>query len=106
MEADLGQALCKRSILFLSENNTISHYYSYRSAPTSPSHMSGVYTPDSLSREGSPTPEDEIIQQQSNQQVTMVTNVAQRQPVLPPSAAELRIGQSAAGFPATSVLAG
>ena len=68
--------------------------------------MSGVYTPDSLSREGSPTPEDEIIQQQSNQQLTMVTNVAQRQPVLPPSAAELRISQPTQGYPVNTVIPG
>ncbi|KAL4240131.1 Forkhead box protein K2 [Mactra antiquata] len=78
---------------------------SSRSAPTSPSHMSGMYTPDSLSREGSPVPEDEFLQQTTiqqqqqpqQQQITLSTSVAQRsQPMLPPSAEELRINQTSA----------
>lgn len=76
---------------------------SSRSAPTSPSHMGGAYTPDSLSREGSPTPEDE-----GNQQLMVMTGAAnqRQQSMLPPSAAELRISQSAPGSPATQIIQG
>lgn len=63
-----------------------------------------MFTPDSLSREGSPVPEEELVQQtaqqqqqQPQQQIALSTNAAQRsQPMLPPSAEELRINQSAA----------
>jgi len=74
-----------------------------RSAPTSPSHMSGGYTPDSLSREGSPTPDDDGMQSMTP---PTVNTVHRTQAMLPPSAADLRISQSAPGSPATQVLAG
>lgn len=88
---------------------------SSRSAPTSPSHMSGMFTPDSLSREGSPIPEDEMSQQmmvqqqqqQQQQQIALSSGVAQRsQPMLPPSAEELRLNQSTTASPANSALPG
>lgn len=81
---------------------------SSRSAPASPSHMSGMFTPDSLSREGSPTPEDELSQQMlTQQQLAVASAVSQRsQPMLPPSAEELRISQSTTAAPANNVLQG
>lgn len=77
---------------------------SSRSAPSSPSQMSGMFTPDSLSREGSPTPENEENVQHTQQQHLL--NPAQHRPLLPPSAAELRISQSAPPSPAGTVLQG
>ena len=76
----------------------------YRSAPTSPSQMGGMYTPDSLSREGSPTPENEDHVLHTQQ----LLNPAQHRPtpVLHPSAAELRISQSAPPSPAGTILQG
>lgn len=71
-----------------------------------------MFTPDSLSREGSPTPEDELsqqmmAQQQQQQQIAVASAVAQRsQPMLPPSAEELRINQSNNAAPANNVLQG
>ncbi|CAI9734994.1 box K2-like [Octopus vulgaris] len=69
---------------------------STRSAPTSPSHVSGAFTPDSLSRDSSPIPESvpetEVIttpnsnQQQVNSRIT----------------SELRVSQSAPGSPSAS----
>ena len=58
-----------------------------------------MYTPDSLSREGSPIPEDEMPQQmivQQQQQLTLASAAAAQrsQPMLPPSAEELRLNQS------------
>ena len=66
--------------------------------------MSGMFTPDSLSREGSPTPENEENVQHTQQQHLL--NPAQHRPLLPPSAAELRISQSAPPSPAGTVLQG
>lgn len=67
-----------------------------------------MFTPDSLSREGSPTPEDELSQQMmAQQQQQQQIAVAQRsQPMLPPSAEELRINQSNNAAPASNVLQG
>lgn len=66
---------------------------SSRSAPSSPSQMSGMFTPDSLSREGSPTPENE----ENVHHTQQLLNSVQQRPaqLLPPSATELRISQSA-----------
>ena len=76
----------------------------YRSAPASPSHMSGAFTPDSMSREGSPVPEDEMSQQQS---MVMPTSVAHKsQPMLPPMATDLRTSQSAPGSPSAQIYQG
>lgn len=81
--------------------------YRYRSAPASPSHMSGAFTPDSLSREGSPVPEEEMNQQQQPQGVGLPTTVAHRsQPMLPPAATDLRTSQSAPGSPSAQILQG
>lgn len=51
------------SVFFLAGMKTVLYFYFSRSAPASPSHTgalsahsSGVQTPDSLSREGSPVP--------------------------------------------------
>ncbi|KAL3875944.1 hypothetical protein ACJMK2_033845 [Sinanodonta woodiana] len=79
---------------------------STRSAPASPSHMSDTCTPDSLSREGSPIPEgmneEGAASQGSNTAVIHSFPVSQHQSFLPPSAAELRISQSAPGSPSTA----
>lgn len=71
---------------------------STRSAPTSPSQMGGTFTPDSLSREGSPIPEAE------ESTPTVQTNFIQHPQIIPASSiAELcRISQSAPGSPAAS----
>ncbi|XP_014772374.1 forkhead box protein K1 isoform X1 [Octopus bimaculoides] len=71
---------------------------STRSAPTSPSHVSGAFTPDSLSRDSSPIPESvpetEVIttpnsnQQQVNSRIT----------------SELRVSQSAPGSPSAFLM--
>lgn len=63
-----------------------------RSAPSSPSHMAGTITPDSMSREGSPIPEAS-----SEMEVTQ-TSLAPT-PVIP-TLAELKYSQSAPGSPA------
>ncbi|KAL5017979.1 hypothetical protein ScPMuIL_003701 [Solemya velum] len=61
---------------------------STRSAPASPSHVSGAFTPDNLSRESSPIPE------------TIPEGTSLPQPaVLTQTAAEFRISQSAPGSP-------
>ena len=70
----------------------------FRSAPSSPSHMGGSYTPDSLSREGSPIPENV-------EEVTATSQNYMHHPhpqIIPASSiAELcRISQSAPGSPA------
>ena len=76
----------------------------FRSAPTSPSHMSDMFTPDNLSRETSPTPESE---ENMNHTQQILNSVQQRPaPLLPPSAAELRISQSAPPSPAGTILQG
>ncbi|XP_025083601.1 forkhead box protein K1-like isoform X2 [Pomacea canaliculata] len=67
---------------------------SSRSAPSSPSHMAGTITPDSMSREGSPIPEAS-----SEMEVTQ-TSLAPT-PVIP-TLAELKYSQSAPGSPAGS----
>ncbi|XP_046572872.1 forkhead box protein K2-like [Haliotis rubra] len=74
---------------------------STRSAPASPSHMSGAFTPDSMSREGSPIPEaaseTEVAQSSHLQPPHQL-----QQPNLQSIAAELRFTQSAPGSPAGS----
>ncbi|GAB1609273.1 forkhead box protein K1-like isoform X1 [Argonauta hians] len=66
---------------------------STRSAPTSPSHVSGAFTPDSLSRDSSPIPESvpetEVITTPNSSQA-QVNNRIQ---------SELRVSQSAPGSP-------
>lgn len=73
---------------------------STRSAPTSPSHMGGSFTPDSLSREGSPIPEN------AEEMTAPPTNyIHHPHPQIIPasSIAELcRISQSAPGSPSVS----
>lgn len=66
--------------------------------------MGGAFTPDSLSREGSPVPEEEMGQQQSLQLPTTIAHKSQA--MLPPSATDLRTSQSAPGSPSTQILHG
>lgn len=68
---------------------------SSRSAPSSPSHMVGTMTPDSMSREGSPIPEVSSEMEVGGQTVVAQTAVI-------PTLAELRYSQSAPGSPAGS----
>ncbi|KAK3089430.1 hypothetical protein FSP39_003546 [Pinctada imbricata] len=93
---------------------------STRSAPTSPSHMPGTFTPDSLSREGSPIPEGiegetvivtssgiithpQIIGTQQAAELCRVSQSAPGSPAGTQQAAELcRVSQSAPGSPACS----
>lgn len=77
---------------------------STRSAPASPSHMAGTFTPESISREGSPIPEGmeggggDTIVQSSSSMVTHSQLIAATH-----SAPDLcRISQSAPGSPAAS----
>ncbi|GFO02518.1 forkhead box protein k1 [Plakobranchus ocellatus] len=84
---------------------------SSRSAPASPSHMAGTFTPDCLSREGSPIPEAGMETEVS--QASAVTSQAsfmqqvqqqqqQQQQQAHPNLADLRFSQSAPGSPSGS----
>jgi forkhead box protein K len=78
-----------------------------RSAPTSPSHMgmSGTYTPDSLSREGSPIPEVSHVSGDSSVETSPA--VVPTQPVaaslarIPAVVNDVRYSQSAPGSPSS-----
>ncbi|CAE1237086.1 FOXK [Acanthosepion pharaonis] len=83
---------------------------STRSAPASPSHISGVFTPESLSRDSSPipeaAPETEVVSTAivSNNMTTTTTtnnNNTQHQ-ATNRIASELRVSQSAPGSPSAS----
>ncbi|BFZ02864.1 hypothetical protein BsWGS_05902 [Bradybaena similaris] len=71
---------------------------SSRSAPASPSHMAGSFTPDSLSREGSPAPETGMETEVSQASTQVVLQQGQLQHAHP-SLADLRFSQSAPGSP-------
>ncbi|RUS79309.1 hypothetical protein EGW08_012927 [Elysia chlorotica] len=82
---------------------------SSRSAPASPSHMAGTFTPDCLSREGSPIPEagveTEVPQASTGQsQVSFMQQVqhVQQQQQSHAGIADLRFSQSAPGSPSGS----
>lgn len=66
--------------------------------------MSGAFTPDSLSREGSPVPEDDMGQQHAMAVPSSVTHKSQA--MLPPVATDLRTSQSAPGSPSAQILQG
>lgn len=75
-------------------------YYIFRSAPTSPSQMGGSFTPDSMSREGSPIPEHS---EESMPPAPTQNYIHHQHPQIIPasSIAEFcRISQSAPGSPA------
>ncbi|CAG5127837.1 unnamed protein product [Candidula unifasciata] len=75
---------------------------SSRSAPASPSHMAGSFTPDSLSRDGSPVPETGMeteVSQSSSTQIVLQQGQLQH---AHPSLADLRFSQSAPGSPSGS----
>ncbi|ESO89137.1 hypothetical protein LOTGIDRAFT_106315 [Lottia gigantea] len=67
---------------------------STRSAPVSPSHMSGAFTPDSLSREGSPVPET-----MTDMDPPQVTGVIYQRGISSLQS-DSRLSQSAPGSPA------
>ncbi|XP_076452970.1 forkhead box protein K1-like [Babylonia areolata] len=68
---------------------------SSRSAPSSPSHVAGTMTPDSMSREGSPIPEASSELEVGDPGILASTAVV-------PTLAELRYTQSAPGSPSGS----
>ena len=85
-----------------------------RSAPASPSHMAGSFTPDCLSREGSPIPEAGVeteVSQASTatsqvsfmQQVQQVQQQQQQQQTQA-GIADLRFSQSAPGSPSGEIV--
>lgn len=80
-----------------------SHLLFARSAPASPSHMAGSFTPDSLSREGSPVPETGMETEVSQASTQVVLQQGQLQHAHP-SLADLRFSQSAPGSPSGVLL--
>lgn len=60
----------QNSIILWKKKQTCFYFYFFcRSAPASPSHVAGSFTPDQLSREGSPTP-DAAVETEVSQSMT------------------------------------